>query len=385
VTPIRLSLYGGFGEKGRTCLGVEAAGFRLLLDAGVKTSALGTRDYHPAIAADAIAALDAIVITHAHEDHVAALGWCLAQGFRGRILMTAETRREADESLAGYATAAERALVQASTIESIAVGEALRLGPFDASTGRAGHMGGSVWMTLAAGGIRLGYCGDTVPQSLVFAADPMPGVDTQVLDASYGDDDTPYATRAAAVRAWIAAHPAGAVLPTPRFGRSAELAAIVDTSLALAPGMRDALAAQRDGATWLRPGIAEALDARLRGAVDWQVGDALPRAALVCDDGMGLAGSSKVILAEASARGHPTLFTGHLPDGSPGARMVEAKRADWIRLPTHPTLAENRALADASGAARLIGHSCDAAALARMSARLPRLDASLRTGMRVDL
>jgi hypothetical protein len=149
--------------------------------------------------------------------------------------------------------------------------------------------------------------------------------------------------------------------------------------------MRAALAAQRDGATWLRPGIADALDTRLRDAIDWQVGDTLPRAALLCDDGMGLAGPSKPILAEASARAHPTLFTGHLPDGSPGARMVEGQRAEWIRLPTHPTLTENRALAADSGAARLIGHSCDAASLARIAARLPRLDAALRTGMTVDL
>ena len=36
---MRLDLYGGFGEKGRTCLGVESGGYRLLLDAGVKISA----------------------------------------------------------------------------------------------------------------------------------------------------------------------------------------------------------------------------------------------------------------------------------------------------------------------------------------------------------
>lgn len=382
---MRLALYGGFGEKGRTCLGVEAAGFRVLLDAGVKTSALGRHDYYPAIAGDAIAALDAIVVTHAHEDHVAALGWCLAQGFRGRILMTDETRREADELLAGYATPDERARVQAATIETLAPVATFRLGPFDAATGRAGHMAGSVWMTLASGGTRLGYCGDMVPRSVVFASDPMPAVDTLVLDASYGDDDTSAATRARAVQGWIAAHPQGSVLPTPRFGRSAELAMIVDTPLALAPGMRAALAAQRDDAQWLRPGVVATLDARLRDAVDWRIGDPLPRAALLCDDGMGRAGPSRPILADASARGHPTLFTGHLPEGTPGARMVDTKRADWIRLPTHPTLAENRALAAASGAARVIGHSCDAAALARLGTAVPRLDASLRTGMVIDL
>ncbi len=88
---MRLHLYGGFGEKGRTCLGVEVGGYRLLLDAGVKTSARGA-DYYPAITADELSATDAIVITHAHEDHVAALGWCIAGGFRGRMLMTAGDR-----------------------------------------------------------------------------------------------------------------------------------------------------------------------------------------------------------------------------------------------------------------------------------------------------
>ena len=46
---MRVDLYGGFGEKGRTCLGVSADGYRLLLDAGVKTSARGTRGYYPAL------------------------------------------------------------------------------------------------------------------------------------------------------------------------------------------------------------------------------------------------------------------------------------------------------------------------------------------------
>ena len=58
---MRLILYGGFGEKGRTCVGVESGGYRLLLDAGVKTSARGRADYYPAIAPDALRAIDAIV------------------------------------------------------------------------------------------------------------------------------------------------------------------------------------------------------------------------------------------------------------------------------------------------------------------------------------
>jgi uncharacterized protein len=383
---MRLDLHGGFGEKGRTCLGVTVDGYRLLLDAGVKTSAIGTRDYYPALTDEALAALDAIVVTHAHEDHVAALGWCLAHGFRGRILMTAQTQREVDACLAGYATADERARVRDTTIERLALGaHAIELGPLHIATGRSGHMGGSVWIAIETATTRVVYCGDSVPASPVFAVDPPPPADAIVLDASYGDDDTPLAVRAAGIRRWLAAHPQGSVLPTPLFGRSAELCAIVDGPLALAPGMRAALRAQANDTASLAHGIRERLVARIDAARDWTIGEPLPQATLLCDDGMGLAGPSRAVLAEAARLRHPTLFTGHLPHGSPGERMAEQGLAAWIRLPTHPTLTENRALVAACGARLAIGHSCDRTALARLATHLPMLDPALATGDSVDL
>jgi hypothetical protein len=100
---------------------------------------------------------------------------------------------------------------------------------------------------------------------------------------------------------------------------------------------------------------------------------------------MGMAGPSRTILAVASAARHPVLFTGHLPAGSPGALMVAAGRADWIRLPTHPTLAENVAMAQACGARRVLGHSCEPAVLAGLAAHLPHLAAGLRTGDTLEL
>ena len=383
---MRLDLYGGFGEKGRTCLGIESAGFRLLLDAGVKTSAHGRDDYYPAVDRDDLSRTDAIIVTHAHEDHVAGLGWCIAGGFRGRIFMTSECRREADASLASYATADEQALARAADVELLAVGEdALELGPFRVSTGRSGHMGGSVWCRLADDRVRLDYCGDIVPSSTTFAVDPLARADAIVIDASYGEDDTPMRQRSAEVGAWVAAHPRGCVMPTPLYGRSLELLALVEGPLAFAPGMRDALRTQIDGEFWLLPQTVERLIARLAAGVDWQPGDRLPPATLLCHDGMGMSGPSRAILAEAERVGHPTLFTGHLPTGSPGERMVKARRARWIRLPTHPTLSENIALVASSGAAKVIGHSCDRSVLRELKPHLPQLDAQLATGDRVSL
>src|SRR5689334_6197426 len=383
---MRLDLYGGFGEKGRTCLGVESAGFHVLLDAGVKTSARDGADYYPAISPEALRDIDAIILTHAHEDHIAALGWCISQGFRGRIVMTDETWRDSETSLAGYSTPEQHALVRGAVVERLPVGsDVLTLGPMRVSTGRSGHLGGCVWCNLDDGRLRLNYCGDIVPTSMVFAMDPLPRSDVIVIDASYGDDNATVRARTVDIASWIAAHPEGSVLPTPLYGRSAELLALIEGPIALAPGMRDALCTQLQGASWLRPGVDDAMAARLATSADWNPGAPLPRAVLLCHDGMGISGPSRAILAEAARLGHPTLFTGHLPASSPGEQMVAQRRASWIRLPTHPTLAENLALVASCGAAIAIGHSCDRSMLDALKRHVPQLDATLATGDHVEL
>jgi hypothetical protein len=215
--------------------------------------------------------------------------------------------------------------------------------------------------------------------------DPIPRCDAIVLDASYGDDDVAASLRAAQIVDWIDARTNGCVLATPLYGRSAELLAIVAGPLALAPGMRDALSMQIDRGTWLVDGVAGQLTARLAAAADWRDGAALPRAALLCHDGMGIGGPSRGILAQARAARHPTLFTGHLPAGSAGERMLADGHAQWIRLPTHPTLSENIALASAAGARAVLGHSCDTTMLARLARRIRGLRADLATGDGLDL
>jgi uncharacterized protein len=381
---MRLHLHGGFAEKGRTCLGVEVDDYRLLLDAGVKTSARGA-EYYPAISADELRATDAMVITHAHEDHVAALGWCIAGGFRGRLLMTAETGREVDSFLEAYADASHRRAAHDFAREDLEVGAQVALGPLQLSAGRSGHVSGGVWCVVADGRHTLGYCGDVVPASEVFAMDPMPRCDTVVLDASYGDDDVTARERAQAVRDWVLSHPEGCVLPTPLSGRSAELLAIVPGAVALSDGMREALLLQIADPAWLVRAAAARLSQRLALATDWRPGSRLPRAALICHDGMGIAGPSRDILRSAAADAHPVLFTGHLPADSPGERMLTAGQATWLRLPTHPTLSENIAIATGSAAETVIGHSCDRAALDRLRRHIPRLRTDLATGDRLEL
>lgn len=381
---MKLTVHGGIGEKGRTCIGVEHGGTRLLLDVGVDTSARGAA-YYPAITRAELERIDAIIVTHAHEDHVAALGWCLANGFAGRILMTAESAVETDATLAAYATSQERALAKEADVEIIAPGADFVLDPITIRTGRSGHVVGGIWCHLSAGGRSLGYCGDVVPDSPVFAMDALPPCDLLLVDASYGPDRIPAAERGSAITRWLATHPQGSVLPTPLSGRSIELIGLIETPIAIHPSMREALAQQIAASAWLKPGAADVLSARFAEALLWEEGQPLPAAALLVDDGMGLAGPSKAALAQARRERHPVLLTGGIPKGSPADLMLAAGKAEWLRFPTHPTLPENIALAAASGAGRILAHSCDAATAALLAADIPKLVTGLKPGDTIEI
>lgn len=381
---MKLRIHGGIGEKGRTCIGVEHGGTRLLLDVGIDTSARGAA-YYPAITRAELERIDALIVTHAHEDHVAALGWCLANGFSGRILMTAESAAETDATLAAYATPQERSLAKAATVEIVTHGADFAIGPITIRTGRSGHVVGGIWCHLSAGGRSLGYCGDVVPASPVFAMDALPPCDLLLVDASYGADRIPAAERGTAIKRWLTAHPQGAVLPTPLSGRSVELIGLIDTPIAIHPSMREALAQQIAASAWLKPGAADILSARFAEALLWEEGEPLPAAALLVDDGMGLAGPSKAALAQARREQHPVLLTGGIPKGSPADLMLAAGEAEWLRFPTHPTLPENVAIAAASDAGRILAHSCDAATAATLAADIPKLMTGLKPGDTIEI
>ncbi|HVL72419.1 MAG TPA: MBL fold metallo-hydrolase, partial [Beijerinckiaceae bacterium] len=205
-----------------------------------------------------------------------------------------------------------------------------------------------------------------------------------LLDAAYGDDDVPAAARAQAVVEWVA-RSGPCVLPTPVSGRSLELLAILPMPLAVAESMVAPLREQLAQASWIRPALLPTLSARLAAAQPWREGDPLPDRPLLAHDGMGLAGPSRRAVEEAHRVGRPILFTGHLPTGSPGERLVAESAADWLRLPTHPTLPENLAMVRATGARLALGHSCDDAVQARLVPHLPGVFRPARTGERFAL
>ncbi|QPC90618.1 MBL fold metallo-hydrolase [Mesorhizobium sp. INR15] len=375
-----IDLLGGFGEKGRTSVAVRSGNDHILLDAGIKVGASGA-EYYPALNGS-LADIDALFISHAHEDHIGALSWLLSRGYAGRILMTAETLKEGPATLAGYADPEDlrRFPLPGDRIELFEPGETLKMGNLTVRTGQSGHVVGGVWFAVDDGENRVAYSADVVPDSNVFVMDTIPQCDLLVLDASYGADPVPGTMRAQAISDWIAGHARGCLLPTPLSGRSLELIAAMPGPFAIHAGMRASLEAQISATAALRPGVSDILGQRLRGAADWADADPLPSMPLLADDGMGEAGPSSRLLPRADLAGFPVLLTGHLPSGSPADLLHKAGRAGWVRMPTHPTLLGNVDIWDKAGRPVALGHSCAPDQLNQLKSHIPLLRTQYRTG-----
>lgn len=378
-----LDLLGGFGEKGRTSLTVNSGNDRILLDVGIKVGASGA-EYYPALDGP-IDDIDALFVSHAHEDHIGALCWLLSRGYVGPIFMTAETRDEAPATLAAYADPRDisRFPLPDDRIEIFEPGDTLKIGNLTVRTGRSGHVVGGVWFAVDDGKSRVVYTADVVPDSNVFVMDTIPHCDLLVFDASYGADPVPGAARAREISQWVAKRPQGCLLPTPLSGRSLELIAALPGPFAIHAGMRSSLEAQIGATAALLPDISDLLRARLAGAADWTDADPLPSLPLLADDGMGEAGPSSRLLPRADDAGFPVLLTGHLPAGSRGDLLHRAGRADWVRMPTHPTLSGNVDIWEKAGRPEALGHSCTTDIIEDLKSHIPSLRTQCRTGQRI--
>jgi KH/beta-lactamase-domain protein len=87
---IKITFLGGAREVGRSCLLVETNYSNILIDCGIKAGILNENGY-PILKGVDISSLDAIVVSHAHLDHVGFVPLLYEIGFDGPIYMTEPT------------------------------------------------------------------------------------------------------------------------------------------------------------------------------------------------------------------------------------------------------------------------------------------------------
>jgi len=106
---VRVIGLGSFGEVGRSAILVDTGESRILLDAGASPSGSGSEAFPLFYAPEfRIEDLDAVIITHAHLDHVGMLPLLFKYGYRGPVYMTEPTRDIAILVLKDYIELARR-------------------------------------------------------------------------------------------------------------------------------------------------------------------------------------------------------------------------------------------------------------------------------------
>ncbi|MHA7962903.1 MBL fold metallo-hydrolase [Paenibacillus sp. CAU 1782] len=345
---IKMDVWGGAGEHGRSCYRLQAGRISVLLDCGGKKENGGI---YPRLDTQQIQELKTVFLSHVHEDHMAALPLLLQHGYTGEVWLTRETYRQ----LPAYASAWESYVkAQGRTMPyDIKSWEKLRFRFMDEETtdhqwltiqpglrfcwGPSGHMPGSVWLLLDLDGELAYYSGDYSSEStLLRASMPEPQllegreIQLAIIDAAYSDaPHTQEQNLIELIQKLKQVHTRGghALLPVPASGRGLDL--IVELSERL-PGIPLAAEASlvREWKSWLHPSadrlwLREDMKFRLAGALANVREIAAPeeRARLVQEDAHIILSPDGMMLAEPArtysamlrddAR-NAVMFTGHL-------------------------------------------------------------------------
>lgn len=96
---MKIKFYGAAGEVGRSCIMIESAGTKVLLDCGIK---LGKQEEYPLIGDSELKSVDAIVLSHAHLDHCGYLPHVFTAGYNGYVYTTKPTFELVNVLLSDY-------------------------------------------------------------------------------------------------------------------------------------------------------------------------------------------------------------------------------------------------------------------------------------------
>jgi len=90
---IRITFLGAARQVGRSCILLQTPNSKILLDCGIDVASSGSDKFpYFNIPEFDIANIDAVIISHAHLDHVGLLPYLYKMGYRGPVYMTPPTR-----------------------------------------------------------------------------------------------------------------------------------------------------------------------------------------------------------------------------------------------------------------------------------------------------
>lgn len=197
-----ITFVGGAEEVTGANFLLDAGSAKLLIDCGTRENPLhdGAQDpfpYDPA-------AITALLVTHAHQDHIGRIPELVRRGFRGAIYSTAATRdlssvmmadafgiiRNENERLGKPLPYEEVDIAQAlEQWESRDFREAFAVGDLTIEMLDSGHVLGGAMMKISRGGRSILFSGDigNAPEPLLNDPESPAGVQYLVMESVYGD------------------------------------------------------------------------------------------------------------------------------------------------------------------------------------------------------
>ncbi|MGC8662227.1 MAG: MBL fold metallo-hydrolase [Candidatus Micrarchaeia archaeon] len=192
---MKLKFFGAAHEVGRSCIMLESKDSKILLDCGVK---LGEKEEYPLISDNELKSIDAIIITHAHLDHIGYLPHVFSTGWSGSIYSTKPTFELSTVLISDYIrisnpaniTKAGLAKMQKS-FKLVDYHKEFKVKDFSIRLIPAGHILGSAAVDISAEGKKILYTGDiNLRKSRLLDAAHVERLHSDVLitESTYGGD-----------------------------------------------------------------------------------------------------------------------------------------------------------------------------------------------------
>lgn len=287
---MKVAVWGGAGEHGRSCYYIQDESYSVLLDCGGKKEAGGV---YPLLDSSLVRKLDAVFLSHAHEDHSMALPLLYKLGYEGPVWTTKATAAQLPGYFAAWMNYARsnggclpydetdigrikfRYLDEAApAMQWFSVAPGIRV-----RWGASGHMAGSVWLQLRMGRRSVFFSGDYCAESCLLRTDlpsaggtaedggslsAAPESDVSIVDAAYGSDSANQAELLQGIMVkirQIIARGGHVLLPAPLLGRGQELLLLLaeqmgEVPIAVEPEIMDGFHHFLEWPEWLRPGVA---------------------------------------------------------------------------------------------------------------------------------